>query len=156
MKVNKFHDKSLKENRIDIYYNNVDGKLKYLFNFLEKCNSIEGFAHNTKKMISLNDIFYFEIVDRKCFAYLEKEVYEVNISLRDIENNYSDKYFIRISKSVVLNILKIDYLKADLYMRVKAYLVNGECLIINRTYKNSFFKNMESLRKESASDEINK
>ena len=41
-------------------------------------------------------------------------------------------------------------------MRVKAYLVNGECLIINRTYKNSFFKNMESLRKESASDEINK
>lgn len=74
MKINKFHDKSLKENRIDIYYNNVDSKLKYLFNFLEKCNSIEGFANNTKKMISLNDIFYFEVVDRKCFAYLEKEV----------------------------------------------------------------------------------
>lgn len=149
LKFNKYHDTTLKENRVDIYYNQLDSKIKYLFDFFEKSDSIEGICENTKKMIFLDDIYYFEVVDRKCFAYLQKDVYEINLSLRDIEADYADRGFARISKSVVLNILKIDYFKTDLYMRVKAYLTNGECTIINRSYKNSFFEKMSELRKDS-------
>ncbi|SES07197.1 LytTr DNA-binding domain-containing protein [Isobaculum melis] len=46
--------------------------------------------------------------------------------------------FVRVSKSLLLNINKVDKVAMDLNMRMLAYLKNGEIIQINRSYKKQF------------------
>lgn len=50
----------------------------------------------------------------------------------------------RIGKSTAVNLYKVGQIKADLNMRLRLYLDNGEMLILNRTYKKIF---LEALRR---------
>mgnify|MGYP003414390687 FL=1 len=80
------------------------------------------------------DIFYFEAVDNKVFAYCEKNVYEVKHKLYEIENMYTRSDFLRISKSVIVNVSKIVKLSPTLNGRFDAFLKNGEKTVISRQY----------------------
>ncbi|MGN0586910.1 MAG: LytTR family DNA-binding domain-containing protein [Oscillospiraceae bacterium] len=80
------------------------------------------------------DIFYFESVDSKVFAYCEKQVYEVKRKLYELEEDYAHTDFLRISKSVILNVAKIERLTPKLNGRFEALLQNGEKTVISRQY----------------------
>ena len=60
-----------------------------------------------RERIALEDVYYFEAVDEKCFACTEKKVYEIRQRLYEAEKAYEDYYFVRCSKSVVLNLMKL-------------------------------------------------
>ncbi len=75
---------------------------------------------------------------KKTFACLDHEVLRLEIRLQDLENAYFELGFIRVNKSTVLNVYKIDSLKPELNMRVMALLDNGEKIQINRSYKARF------------------
>lgn len=85
-------------------------------------------------MIEPHDIFYYEAVDSKTFLYTENEVYEIKKKLYEIEDEQSGTSFIRISKSVILNLAKIQRLSPDFNGRFEAMLINGERVIISRQY----------------------
>lgn len=53
---------------------------------------------------------------------------------KEIEEEYHKNKFIRCSKSIVLNLLKIDSLKPALNGRFEAHMENGEDIIISRQY----------------------
>ncbi len=93
-------------------------------------------------MLSMNEIFYFESVDNKVFAYCEKSVYEIKSKLYELEDKYSDTDFIRVSKSVIANISKIEKLSPTLNGRFTANLANGEKIIISRQYVPDFKKKL--------------
>lgn len=84
--------------------------------------------------ISLLDVFYFEFVDNRTFLYTEGDVSEVRQRLYELENILSDKDFIRISKSQIVNINKIRSLKPEMNRTILATMCNGEQLYISRKY----------------------
>lgn len=80
------------------------------------------------------DIYYFESVDNKVFAYCEKDVFEVKEKLYELESIYKNTDFQRISKSVIANISFIEAVIPILGARLEAKLKNGERVIISRQY----------------------
>jgi DNA-binding LytR/AlgR family response regulator len=96
--------------------------------------TLSGSINERLYQIQLNEVFYFEAVGERVFAYTEKNVYELKSRLYEIENAYSDKYFLRCSKSVVLNLMKIESLSPALNGRFTAHMKNKENIIISRQY----------------------
>ncbi len=97
-------------------------------------SQITGYSDSIIRQLSPKEIYYFESVDNKVFAYCEKEVYEVKEKLYEIENRYSHSDFQRISKSVIVNVSLIEYISPMLGSRLEATLKNGERVIISRQY----------------------
>lgn len=84
--------------------------------------------------ISLRDIYYFEAVDNKVYAYLKNHVYEVKNKLYELEERYTKRQFFRCSKSILVNLMRIECVKPALNGRFSAKLFNGEQIIISRQY----------------------
>ena len=80
------------------------------------------------------EIFYFEAVDNKVFLYLEKDVYETKQKLYELEERFRGTDFVRVSKSVILNLSKVKSLSPAFNGRFEATMKNGEKLIVSRAY----------------------
>jgi len=80
------------------------------------------------------DIYYFEAVDNKVFLYLEKEVYETRHKLYELEERFAGTDFLRISKSVIMNLAKVKKLSPAFNSRFEATMKNGEKVVISRQY----------------------
>lgn len=89
---------------------------------------------NELYFINLSDVLYFESVDNRIYLYTEKDVLEIKQRLYELEFLLSDKDFIRISKSQIVNIQKITSLKPELNRTILATMCNGEQLSISRKY----------------------
>lgn len=85
-------------------------------------------------LIAPSDIYYFEYVDQKVFAYGKTKVYESKNKLYELEEQLANTDFIRVSKSCILNLNKIGSLAPSLGGRFEARLKNGEKVIISRQY----------------------
>ncbi len=149
MRVFKYHNCNLEENRIDLYYNELDQETDTIIKFLDLYNkTLLGRNEDETRLIQASDIYYCEIVDRKCFSYLKDSIWQLDVSLQILLNQFSSIGFVRTSKSMVVNIYKIDRLKSDLNMKVNIVLDNGEIVVLNRTYRNQFYKYLEKMREE--------
>ena len=82
----------------------------------------------------LQNVYYFEALDEKVFAYTTDKVYEIKARLYEVEQAYSACHFIRCSKSVVLNLMLLESISPALNGRFCAHMKNGEKLIISRQY----------------------
>lgn len=87
--------------------------------------------------INTSEILYFDSVDNRTFLYTEDDVMEINQRLYELENILSDKDFVRISKSQIVNINKILSLKPELNRTILATMCNNEQLSISRKYVKS-------------------
>lgn len=86
------------------------------------------------KQFALKEVFYFEAIDEKVFAYTADEVYELRLRLYEVEQAYERYHFVRCSKSVVLNLMLLDGISPALNGRFFAHMRNGEKLMISRQY----------------------
>jgi DNA-binding LytR/AlgR family response regulator len=149
MKINIFSQPGLKENHLDIYYDEMDWATGKAIEFANSINQqIEGKMDDETRLISSCEVYYFEVADRRCFAYLEDSVWQVKLSLQDIQTRYGSKNFIRIGKSMVVNLNYVQVLKPDLNARVKIVLKNGETVILNRKFRSEFLNHIERLGKK--------
>lgn len=98
------------------------------------------FAGNEIHRVNPLDIFYIETVDNKTFLYCESNVYETKQKLYELEE-LNMKDFLRISKSVIVNLSKIKSLSPSMSGRLEATLKNGERVVISRQYVNELKKN---------------
>ena len=87
--------------------------------------------------VNVPDVLYFESVDNRTFLYTADDVMEIKQRLYELEYTLSDKDFIRISKSKIVNINKIKSLKPELNRTILATISNGEQLYISRKYVQS-------------------
>ena len=85
-------------------------------------------------MITASDIYYFESVDKKVFAYCSQRVYEVKEKLYQVDELSEMLPFMRISKSMIINLDKIRHISPTLGGRFEALLDNDEKVIISRQY----------------------
>lgn len=79
-------------------------------------------------------ILYFESVDKKTFAYTKEDVFEVKDKLYQLEEKLVAHKFIRISKSMILNVKQIHVIYPTLSGRFEAELDNQERVRISRNY----------------------
>ena len=79
-------------------------------------------------------ILYFEAIEGKVFAYLEQEVIKIKSTLYEIEDAYKANYFVRISKSTVVNLRMIKNMRPEEGRRVRIELKNNEYLIVSKNY----------------------
>lgn len=86
------------------------------------------------KQFALKEVFYFEAIDEKVFAYTAEAVYELRLRLYEVEQAYEKYHFVRCSKSVVLNLMLLDGISPALNGRFFAHMKNGEKLMISRQY----------------------
>ena len=97
-------------------------------------DGIVAFQEEKLVRIQYQDVFYFESIEEHVFAYCTHDVYEVKKKLFELEELLSPLDFVRCSKSLVVNMEKIDYLSPLFSGKLEAHLKNGEKLVISRKY----------------------
>lgn len=97
--------------------------------------------------IRLQDVFYIEAVDNRVFVYQENKVFETKSRLYELEELCGKSTFFRCSKSVLLNLMKIENISPSLNSRYIARLMNGEKVIISRKYAAQLQKRLQGERK---------
>lgn len=128
-----------KKEYIKIGCHKVDSNVKEIVHFIKsRQGSIDVKDGEMKYNIPIVDIFYVESVDDRTFIYLSSDCYETAHKLYELEEILNERRFIRISKSVIVNLLKIECVKPALNGRYLCHLTNGEDVIISRKYVPEF------------------
>ena len=83
--------------------------------------------------IDIASFYYIESVDKRTFVYTKEECFECRQRLYELEEALG-AYFLRISKAMIVNLKKIRGVKSDLSGRMEATLLNGEKIVISRSY----------------------
>lgn len=130
---------TIEEMEIIIRCQKVDNKINRISNYLRtNYITIVGKLEGENYVLNLDDIYYFEAVENRVFAYVEKEVYEVNYKLQKLTELLERTSFIQTARTIVLNINKINRVSTLVNGRIGAVLVNGEKMIITRAYAHDF------------------
>lgn len=101
---------------------------------LTKGTTLTGKMDENICQFNLSEVYYFEAVDERVFAYTEGKVYELRIRLYELESAYSDKHFVRCSKSFLINLMKLESISPALNGRFVAHMKNGEKIMVSRSY----------------------
>ncbi len=81
-----------------------------------------------------SDVYYFEAVDNKVFACLEKEVFDTKSKLYELEKQLENTDFFRASKSTIINLARVKNICPAFNGRFEVCMENGEKLIVSRQY----------------------
>ena len=113
----------------------VNERVNEIVRFIKlRDGSVEGYKDEKQYRIALSDILYVEAVDDKCFIYLPDECYESRKRLYEFEDLLPADYYLRISKSVIVNLMKIEQIRPAMNGRFMCRLGNGEDVIVSRKY----------------------
>lgn len=100
--------------------------------------SMTGTKEGVATMIPLEQIFYFDSVENKTYLYVEKDVYQCDKKLYELEHLLKETTFVRISKSCILNAEKVIEVKAQLNGRLEVKLLNFEKVLVSKHYIRDF------------------
>lgn len=148
MKLNLFHTKEVKEPHIDIHYRQMTPVIEKVIRLVREDKPVlYGISQREEKvLLDINAIYYIDSVEKRVFAYTKEAVYRLSGNLQQLEAELADYGYVRINKSSLINIYKVDRIKPEANMRVMAIFDNGEKLYINRSYKKNFQNYLESRR----------
>lgn len=126
------------EDEIILKCHDLDDNLIKLIQQLKQGNTkLNVYRDGKIHLVEPEEIYYFESVDQKVFAYCKKDVYEIKSKLYELETELPVKDFLRSSKSTILNLSKVKSLTPAFGGRFEALLKNGEKVIISRQYVGS-------------------
>jgi len=132
------------EDQIIVRCRNMAPKIMRLLHHIQTQNFVlTGYASDTIYNVPLSNVFYIETVNGKTFLYGKRDVYEAKQKLYELEENLETRGFLRVSKSIILNLSKIKTLVPALSLRVEAVLENDERVIVSRRYAGEFKKRLE-------------
>ncbi len=121
--------------QIEIRCHEVTDRVREIVTFIKtRQGQLTGIRDGNQYEIPVTDICYVEAVDNRVFLYTGQQVYETRQKLYELEEVLREKYFLRISKSMLLNLMKIKAIKPALNGRLMAILQSGEEIIISRKY----------------------
>ena len=81
----------------------------------------------------LTQIYYIESVDKRTYVYTRDGCFESRDRLYELEEKLGT-YFVRNSKSMIVNLRKVRNVSAEPGGRMVAVLLNDERVIISRSY----------------------
>lgn len=129
---------------LEIYCHTVSEEVREIVAFVKsRQGQLTGTVDDRLYEIAVSDIFYIESVDNKGFIYTENKVYETRQKLYELEEILKEKHFLRVSKSMLLNLMKVDFIKPSLNSRFIAVLYSGEQVVISRKYVSELKKTLK-------------
>ena len=96
--------------------------------------SLTGTRDAKRYEVAVSELYYVESVDGKTFLYTKEQVYETPYRLYELENMLRARHFLRVSKSMLLDLMKIRSVRPAMNGRLSAVLPSGEEVIISRSY----------------------
>ena len=129
------------EDELILNYRQMNSEVEAAIAFMEKNQKkLIGKVDGERVVFLPEDILYIEKVDDRTFAYTEDNEIQLDMSLYAIELLLNDERYFRCSKSMIVNINKVKRLKSLSSNRIDATLINGEHVMISRTYASWFRK----------------
>lgn len=84
-------------------------------------------------LCKLSAIYYIESVDKHTYLYTKDSCYETKLRLYELEEKLGI-YYARCSKAMIVNLRKVRNVSSELGGRMNATLLNGETVVISRSY----------------------
>ena len=132
------------EDEVIVHYRSMTPEVERILHFLDgEQQRLMAWNDKTAVMLEPASILYIESVDGKTFAYTEKDVLRLDYTLNRLEQILNDIRFFRCSKSMILNIDKVESLKSLPSNRIDATMQGGEHIMISRTYASDFRKRLK-------------
>ena len=101
----------------------------------EEVREIAAFVKSRQGSLTCtSDAKQFESVDGRTFLYTKDGVYETSYRLYELEEMLKIKHFLRISKPMLVNLMKIQSIQPAFNGRFTAVLSSGERIVISRSY----------------------
>lgn len=123
------------EDEVIIRYRQMNGQIEAIVGMVQGYGQkISAFSEGQTLLLTPEDILYLESVDGATYAYLADQVLRVRISLWEAAAGFEGRGFFRCSKSMVINMYKINHLKSEPGNRICATMENGEQVMISRRY----------------------
>ena len=140
MKVNLFLSKDVDEPHADIHTDQLTDNISKAISILESEEASDMLAVKKGSDIALlefSDIYMFRVEDKQVNVYTENSNYLVKKPLYQVEEDL-DQSFIRISKTTIVNLKKIDRVAPSLKGMMFIQLKNGLKDNISRKYLADF------------------
>lgn len=135
------------EDELILKYRQLNSEVKAVLAFMEKNQKkLMGKSNGETVVFSPEDILYVEKVDNRTFVYTAENEIQLDMSLYSIELMLNDDRYFRCSKSMIINVNKVERLKSMSSNRIDVTLVSGEHIIISRTYASDFRKLLKGER----------
>ena len=140
MKVNLFVSRDIEEPYADIHTNELTDNVSKAVSILESDESSDMVA--VKKgsdiaLLQMDEIFMFRVEDKQVKVYTESGEYLIKKPLYQVEENLSTD-FVRISKTTIVNLKKIERVAPSLKGMMFIQLKNGLKDNISRKYLPDF------------------
>ncbi len=120
---------------VEIRYHRLTDEVQDVIAFVKSRQGRLSAVRDGKRFaVPVTDLFYAESVDDRVFLYTEADCYEIRMKLYELEDLLKSRSFLRISKGMLVNLMKITSVRPALNGRFSALLKNGEEVIISRKY----------------------
>ena len=122
------------EDAIIVRCRSLSPEIMQLLNKIRPQELLIAYINNEVHRLPPSDVFYIESVNNKTFLYGETNVYETKHKLYELEEMLQNNDFLRVSKSLIVNLNKLKSFSPAISGRLEAILTNGERIIISRQY----------------------
>ena len=120
---------------VEIRYHWITDEIQEIISFVKsRQGQLSAIRDGKRFEVPVVDLFYAESVDERLFLYTAADSYEIRMKLYELEDLLKNKCFIRVSRSMIVNLMKITSVRPALNGRFSAVLKNGEEIIISRKY----------------------
>ena len=120
---------------VEIRYHWITDEVQEIISFVKsRQGQLSALQDGKRYEVLVADLFYAESVDDRVFLYTAADSYEIRMKLYELEDLLKNRSFLRISKSMLVNLMKISSVRPALNGRFSAGLKNGEEIIISRKY----------------------
>lgn len=134
MKVNIKKVNSYDDERAEVSVVEVTDTIQSAIDTLENnCRVIAARYNDQIVMCQIDKIYYIESIDKRTYIYTRDNTLEVSYRLYELESELTRNFF-RAAKAMIVNIRKIKSVKSEINGRMIAELLNGEQVIIARSY----------------------
>lgn len=140
MKVNLFVSRDIEEPYVDIHTNELTDNITRAMSILESDDSNDMLAVKKGSDIALleyDDVYMFRVEDKQVKVYTENSEFMIKKALYQVEGNLSSD-FVRISKTTIVNLRKIERVAPSLRGMMFIELKNGLKDNISRKYLPEF------------------
>lgn len=132
------------EDEVILRYCRMTPEVERIWNFLQTGQAkLMGWKDKTHVVLDVNKILYIESVDGRTYAYTDEDVFAMDDTLNKLGQFLRGINFFRCSKSMIINIDKVQSLKSLPSNRIDAVMCNGEHIMISRTYASDFRKRLK-------------
>lgn len=112
-------------------------------NTADSSNIIYAIKDGLLVKVNQDNIFYFEAYDRKVNVIAKSGEYEVKNTLMELEEIVANRNFMRICKSILLNLDKIAAIRPEADRTVVVVLTNKQSVRVSRKYSKDFRDKMQ-------------